>query len=286
MSKFEKKFGKYAIPNLTLILIMCYVVGYIMQVINADFLYYLTLDPERILFGGHVWRILTWIIVPPDNLNLFTLIMLFFYYNIGTLMERTLGTYRYNVYIIGGILLTVVMSFLCYGLLYALEKLGGTYDTYAMQVTMLWGSQYFSTYYINISIFLAFAVCYPDMQVLLMFVVPVKVKWMGILDLILLTYSLFTGVIFERFAVAAALINFLLFYLSTKNISRLRPKEVKRRAQFKQQVRATSRITRHKCAICGQTETDNENLEFRFCSKCNGNYEYCQEHLFTHEHVK
>ena len=64
------------------------------------------------------------------------------------------------------------------------------------------------------------------------------------------------------------------------------PKQMKRRQQFKQEVKKYTPITRHKCAICGKTEEDNEHLEFRFCSKCNGNYEYCQEHLFTHEHVK
>ena len=64
------------------------------------------------------------------------------------------------------------------------------------------------------------------------------------------------------------------------------PKQMKRRQQFKQEVKQSTRITRHKCAICGRTDEDDENLEFRFCSKCEGNYEYCQDHLFTHEHVK
>ena len=46
-------------------------------------------------------------------------------------------------------------------------------------------------------------------------------------------------------------------------------------------VKAASQSTHHRCAICGRTEKDGEDLEFRFCSKCKGNYEYCQEHLFT-----
>ncbi|GFI65231.1 hypothetical protein IMSAG185_00826 [Lachnospiraceae bacterium] len=66
----------------------------------------------------------------------------------------------------------------------------------------------------------------------------------------------------------------------------LNPKQMKRRAEFRQDIRRNPKITTHKCAICGRTEEDDPNLEFRFCSKCNGNYEYCQNHLFTHEHVK
>lgn len=289
MSKFEKKFGKYAIPNLTLILILCYAVGYLMYFIapESSFLYYLTLDPERIIFGGQVWRLFTWIIVPPESLSIFTLIMLYFYYSIGTLMERTLGTYQYNVYIFRGIFLTIVASFLCYGLICLMPQLVLNQQIYNIAIAEFVGSTSFSTYYINIAIFLAFAICYPDMKVLFMFVVPIKVKWLGIFDFILLLYDLvMVDDIFTRFAIVAALLNILIFYLSVKNLSHLKPREVKRRSEFKQQMRKSSAVTKHKCAICGQTDQSNPNLEFRFCSKCNGNYEYCQEHLFTHRHVQ
>ena len=136
------------------------------------------------------------------------------------------------------------------------------------------------------SIFLAFAIVYPEMQVLLMFVIPVKVKWLGILDLVLLGYSFVVGNVFVKFSVGAALINIAIFYFGIKRLTHLRPKEVKRRMEFKQKVTKAQTLTRHKCAICGQTEQDNPDLEFRFCSKCNGNYEYCSNHLYTHEHVK
>ena len=82
MNKLEKKFGKYAISNLSMILIMCYAVGYVLQLINADFLYMLTLDPYQILHG-QIWRLVTWIVVPPESLDLFTIIMLYFYYSVG-----------------------------------------------------------------------------------------------------------------------------------------------------------------------------------------------------------
>lgn len=282
MSKFERKFGKYAIPNLTLVLILCYIVGYIIQLINSTFFDYLTLDPYRILHG-EVWRLFTWLVVPPDSFDLFTIIMLLFFYNIGTTMERTMGTFRYNVYIFTGILFTIIGSFLCMGWVYLVpSSVGNLPYFWAMNI----GSLLFSTYYINLSVFLAFAATYPNVQVLLMFVIPVKVKWMGILDAVLMVYTMIEGSIFHRFLIGAALLNFGVFYLRSRNLSHMNPKQVKRRAEFKQQVRQGMRPTTHKCAICGRTEESNPELEFRFCSKCNGNYEYCQDHLFTHEHVK
>ena len=67
----------------------------------------------------------------------------------------------------------------------------------------------------------------------------------------------------------------------------IRPGEIRRKKEFKAGVKMQPKgITRHKCAVCGRTEVDSPNLEFRFCSKCNGNYEYCQDHLFNHVHVK
>ena len=87
-------------------------------------------------------------------------------------------------------------------------------------------------------------------------------------------------------AIAASLISFFLFWMCNRRRVHLGAKQRKRRAEFKQDIRRNPKITKHKCAICGQTEDSNPGLEFRFCSKCNGNYEYCQQHLFTHEHVK
>ena len=178
MSKFEKKFGKYAIHNLTMVLIMCYVAGYVIELMGKaagnNLLGFLTLDPYRILHG-QVWRLVTWVIVPPESLDIFTIIMLFFYYSLGTALERTWGTYRYNVYIFSGMLFTIIGSFLCMGVAYLIT---GGMSTEAASLVFYSGSYAFSTYYINLSIFLAFAATYPDMQVLLMFVIPVKVNWM------------------------------------------------------------------------------------------------------------
>lgn len=286
MSKFEKKFGRYAIPNLTLILILSYVAGYVIELLGSaagvNLLGYLTLDPYRILHG-QIWRLVTWVIVPPESLGIFTVIMLYFYYSLGTTLERTWGTYRYNVYIFSGILFTVIGSFLCMGVVYLMH---GILPTESASAYFYIRSYAFSTYYINLSIFLAFAATYPDMQVLLMFVIPVKVKWMGILDAVLMLYYVIVGDVFTRFAIIASLLNFVLYFYRMHK-SRISPKQMHRRAQFERKTNeGRAKVTRHKCTICGRTEEDDPSLEFRFCSKCNGNYEYCQYHLFTHEHVK
>ncbi len=282
MNKWEKKFGKYAIPNLTPILLLCYVVGYVIEIFNPNFLMYLTLNPYLILHG-QIWRLFTWIIIPPYSLDPFVIIMLLFYYNIGTTLERTWGTFVYNLYVLSGILFTIVASFLSMGCFYLFygELAAAGADFFFAQ-----GALSFGTYYICLSLYLAFAATYPDAQVLLMFVIPVKMKWMGIVNLVLMGIQLLFGGFFTRFAVAAALLNFGMFYLV--NIKRVisSPRQIRRRNQFKREIRSGSRVTKHKCAICGRTDEDDPTLEFRFCSKCNGNYEYCQYHLFTHEHVK
>lgn len=284
MSNFEKKFGKYAIRNLSLILILCYAVGYLISVINSNFLGYLTLDPYAILHG-QIWRLFTWIVVPPSSLDIFTILMLLFYYSIGTSLERTWGTYRYNVYLLSGMLFTILGSFLWMGLEYLLAE--GTVSPAYAAVYFRSFSGMFSTYYVNMSIFLAYAATFPNMQVLLMMIIPVKVKWMGIIYGVMLAYEfIFSGSMLMRIAIGSSLLNFVIFFFTSRNHIHMSPKQMKRRAEFKQDMKRNAPITKHKCAICGQTDQDDENLEFRFCSKCNGNYEYCQNHLFTHTHVK
>lgn len=290
MSKWERKFGKYAIPNLTVILLLCYVVGYVIELFNSSFVSYLTLNPYLIL-KGQIWRLFTWVIIPPSSLNFFTLIMLFFYYSIGTVLERTWGTWKYNVYIFSGMFFTIIASFMSMGTYYLISAIKGagmyTYMGIPIPAALVFSSYAyaFSTYYINIAIYLAYAMTYPDAMVLVMFIIPVKMKWMGIIDVVLLAITFIAGDMFTKFAVAAALINVGIFYLTNIKRANVSPKQIKRRHDYNKNV-SRNTITKHKCAVCGRTDEDSPELEFRFCSKCNGNYEYCQYHLFTHEHVK
>lgn len=290
MSNFEKKFGKYAIKNISLVLLLFYVCGYLINWINPVMLNYLTLDPYSILFKGQIWRLITWLIVPPGNFDFWTIIMLYFYYSIGTSLERTWGTYRYNVYLISGMLFTALGAFAMMGFVYLFQgeviAVNGAENYFALLSGM------FSTYYINMSIFLAFATTFPDMQVLLFFILPIKVKILGVLYGLMLVYDFVAGysnaylAVANRFVIGASLLNFIVFFITNRRSVHLSPKQIKRRTEFKKEVRHASKVTRHQCAVCGRTEETNPELEFRFCSKCEGNYEYCQDHLFTHTHVK
>lgn len=288
MSNFERKFGKYAVKNLSLVLIACYVIGYIIQLFAPGIVSLLTLNPYAILHG-QIWRLVTWVLIPPDSLDLFTIIMLLFYYNVGTSLEMTWGTYRYNVYMFSGMLYTIIGSFLAYVIYWGMASVAGAQVSASVVQS---ASTLFSTYYINMSIFLAYAATFPDAQVLLMFVIPVKMKWMGIAYSVLLLVQLIAGVgipvfnIFYRIALVASLLNFVIFWFTSRGRISMSPRQAKRRQEFRSEVKRTTRVTRHKCAVCGRTDEDDPTLEFRFCSKCNGNYEYCQHHLFTHEHVK
>ena len=282
IDKLERKFGRFGIPNLTIYMIVCYVIGYALMIVNPGILNWLSLEPAYIL-RGQVWRLVTWVLYPPSTSGVlwFAIAVLFFYYPIGTSLERTIGTFKYTLYILSGVIFTILGAFILYFLL------GGN---------VLVGNV-FSTYYISLSTFLAYAMCYPDMQVLLMFIIPVKMKWMAIFYVVIVVYEMIqyvmAGAWYLVIPIVASLLNFIIFYFGTKDFSRYNPKEIHRRNEFRRVMEPQGRMksgsgsaTKHKCAICGRTELDDPNLEFRFCSRCNGNYEYCQDHLFTHTHVK
>lgn len=281
IDKLERKFGRYGIHNLTLYIVICYVLGYILMYANPGLLSMMSLEPAMIL-RGQIWRLVTWVIYPPStgNFLLFAISILFFYYPIGMSLERTWGTFRYNLYIFMGLLFVMAAAFLTYFITGRMYLVGSV----------------FTTYYVSMSVFLAYAASYPDMQILLWFVIPIKMKWMAWVYGIIIVYNMVTYIRYGAWVMAvpivASFLNFILFFLSGRNMQRYRPKEVKRRRDFQKAMAQsrvhpkTSGIAKHKCAICGRTELDDPNLEFRFCSKCNGNYEYCQDHLFTHQHVK
>lgn len=281
LNKMERKIGKYAIPNLMIYLIAAYCIGFVIYTVNPNFMLMLTLSPYHILHG-QVWRLITWILMPTDTRVFSLLIMALLYYQLGSALERSWGTFRFNVYIFGGMLFTVIGAFVLYGI-YAAAGTG------SLETISLISSLTFTTNYINLTIFLAFAVMYPEMQILLFFIIPVKMKWMAVVYAVLIAINLILTSWGGRIAIIMSILNFLIFFLSTRNYRRVSPKEIHRKQVFKAQMwepRRGSMVTKHKCAVCGRTELDDPNLEFRFCSKCDGNYEYCQDHLFTHQHIK
>lgn len=272
LNKLERKFGRFAIHNLTMYLIGGYVIGFGIYYLMPNLLSWLTLEPALIL-RGQVWRLVSWVLVPPSGRLFTVIIMCLLYYSLGSALERTWGAFRFNVYIFSGIIFTVLGAFLLYFLT------GGVLGVGA----------YFSTYYINMSIFLAFAASYPNMELMLYFILPIKIKWMAAVYAVMILYTMVQGNSVIRVAIAASLLNFVIFFFSSRNMKPYTPKQQARKAKFKQQTKPHMTYpggARHRCAVCGRTELDDPTLEFRFCSKCKGNYEYCQDHLFTHQHIQ
>lgn len=307
MGKFinylERKIGKYAIPRLPLYMIICYAIGYVMQLVNPEIMYVLSLDPYAIIHHGQIWRLFSWLLIPPESGNLFfTLIMLYFYYSLGQTLERTWGTFYFNYYIFSGLIFTIIGSFLLYGYqeFFMAEDMI-TYDQYytfmnGVSCPWVYGGHYgyaassliFSTFYINMSIFLGFAATYPNTYVMLFFIIPIKVKVLGIIYAIILVINAYGMGISGLIVIGASLLNFVLFFLATRKGMHRSFAQVKRQREYKVKVKQAKAegISKHKCAICGRTSEEYPDLDFRFCSKCEGNYEYCQDHLFTHTHIK
>ena len=299
-TKLEQKYGKYAIPNLTFYLIICYAIGYLLQLASlynpamSGLMSYMTLDIYAILHG-QIWRLFTWLLIPPGGFDLFTLVMLYCYFSIGTLLERTWGTFRYNVFMFMGIIFTIIGAVILYVFIRIFgQSLGaGILEGAELLKTVSAGySSMFSTYYISMSIFLAFAMTFPDSQMLFMFVIPIKAKVLGIFYVAIMAYTIFSAFAANVFygivtatVILFSLFNVLVFFIVTRKSFRT-PTQIKRQREFQKRAMRPKNITRHKCAICGRTEESDPDETFRFCSKCDGNYEYCSKHIYTHTHVK
>lgn len=314
LNKLERKIGKYAIPNLTRYIILTYVLGYALYFIQGasgvPLIRYLMLDPGMIL-KGQIWRVVTWVLMPPSSLSLWTVIMLYLYYQLGSALENAWGDFLYNVYIFFGLIMTVIGALVSYLLIPGARTM---FDLYSGA-----GYPLISTYYVSLSIFLGFAMTFPEQQLLFMFIIPIKIKYLAIVDVVYLIYSIIASGFNPAITIMiiCSLASVIIFFFATRNFSRFNPKERRRRREFREAMgegrhrrfttgfgryydastdgargydersgAAGKRIAKHKCAICGRTELDDPNLEFRFCSKCNGNYEYCNEHLFTHKHIE
>lgn len=287
LNKLERKFGKYAVPNLIKYVLVLYAVGTLIGSANPGFyVQYLSLDFGMVM-RGQIWRLVTFLMAPYGSVTSFVGILLFLievylYYMIGNALEQAWGTFRSNLYIYSGILFNILAAFVIYIV---------CNHVYGVPVIYTIGLEY-----IFQALFFAFAFLYPNTQLMLWMVIPIKVKYLGYLNGILLAYEVVNCFLSESIyskitgiSILVATANFFLFALWSLKAKKPSREQVKRRREFKKQVRtmaSKSDEPRHRCAICGRTEQDNPNLEFRFCSKCDGNYEYCSDHLFTHEHVK
>ncbi len=301
LNKLERKYGKYAIPDLSRYMVAIYCIGAILELANQMGILqvnvydrFLCLNMEAVFQRGQVWRLFTFLLGPygfGENLGfvfsvLFFIIQFYLYLLFGRTLERIWGTFRFNLYIFSGCLLNILAAVILY-----------------------FGPLHFPLYYAGMeyifqTMFLAFAVYNPDMTFLLNFLIPIKAKWLAVFEGVVLTWevlkNLVSGIVLlgdpinrwaglVRISIAVAIVvavaNFLFFFFTTRNYKRVSPKEVHRKREFRQKVTRMSGV-RHQCAVCGRNSDDFPQLEFRFCSKCEGNYEYCSDHLYTHQHVR
>ncbi|MBQ7535470.1 MAG: hypothetical protein IJT43_07610 [Stomatobaculum sp.] len=279
--RLQKRFGRFAIPGLMRYFSILYAAGFVISIGNRAAFELLYLNPALIL-RGQVWRLVTWLIYPPSSSMIFGLLMLLIYYSLGTTLENVWGTFRFNVFMFSGVLFHILAAFI-------LWRLG--------MPTLITPEN------LNLSILLAFALSFPEMTFYLYFVIPLKAKYLAIFYGVMEAYAFITGGIAEKITIGVCLLNLLLFFAWSGTLRRFSPKEVKRRAEYRKAAeggrnsaeerkivpvgRQESGVknARHRCAVCGRTELDAPELEFRYCSKCAGDYEYCTEHLYTHTHV-
>jgi hypothetical protein len=274
LDKMERRFGKYAVKNLMIYMSVLYGLGFLVSVINPA-LYYSTLCllPSAV-FKGEVWRLVTWLMYPPSTSMFFGLIMIYVYFMLGTMIERICGNFRFNVFLIGGILLHIIVVMLIY--------LFTGWDVILTPENL------------NMTILLAYMALIPDAVFFMFFIIPIKARYLGIIYLVLTAMSFVSGNIAVKIGIAVSLLNFAVFYFTSAAPAKLKlHKSLVKAIRKSEQVRNAAAVkmkpesgaTRHKCAVCGRTELDDPNLEFRYCSKCAGEYEYCMDHLYTHIHV-
>ncbi|MBE7005097.1 MAG: rhomboid family intramembrane serine protease [Ruminococcaceae bacterium] len=235
----------------------------------------LCFDPALVL-RGQIWRLAAFVLIPEGSSAFSVLISCYFYYWIGTTLERQWGTAKFTCYYLGGMVLTV---------------LGAT----IVSLLTHYSIQLYGAGYVNFAMFLAFAMLWPEAQVLLFFIIPIKIKYLAYVDLAFFAYSILRyvamGAWFYSIIPLMALLNFVIFFwpelqrfLHMERAHVSRPQNRRSAAQdVKSEARQANSGLR-KCAVCGRTNITNPELEFRYCSRCAGYHCFCSDHLFSHVH--
>jgi hypothetical protein len=263
LDKLERRFGRLAVPHVTVGVIACQVVVYALALPNPEIMNAITLVPAQVL-EGQVWRVLTFLAVPPfTGLTFMSLICSFFawylFYLMGESLEQFWGTFRYNVYLLIGLVATVGLSFL--------------------QPNVPATNIFFQG-----SVWLAFAFLNPDFELYIFFILPVRIKWLALLTWIGYGFMLIFGDWSIRLLVMASVSNFLLFF-AADIVARLKTGRRRIAYQAKQFGLQKEKPYFHRCVVCGITDRSHPQMEFRYCSKCDGAQGYCMDHLHDHPHI-
>jgi hypothetical protein len=256
LDKLQRRFGRFAVPHVTEALIAFQVLAYILCQAKPEYIEAIALVPNRVL-EGQGWRLVTFVCQPPGCNPLWAFFFWYLFFLMGTVLESTWGAFRYNAYLLVGWLATVAVSFL-------------QPDAPA------------SVVFLEGSVFLAFAYLYPNFQLLLFFILPVKVKWLALVQWIGYFLVMLFGPVIMQVLATASVCNFLLFFWRDI-LTRVRAGRW-RMAQQANRIRAAHR-PQHTCRICGATNLSDPGMGFRYCSKCAGAPCYCESHIRMHEHI-
>ena len=239
---------------------------------------FLRFNPALIM-RGEVWRIITWVFLPLNDNPFFTVLMLYFYFNIGGTLEREWGTPKFSVYYLSGVLINIIYGFIAF------------YNPW-LRIVLL------SPDFLNLSLFFAYAVLYPDHRILLFLIIPIKIKWLALINACFFVYSTVTFAIDGLYGMAllpfVALLNFIII-CGGDLLDYWRPLKARASKQtinFRKAAKKARRDNedkhhhRHKCAVCGKTDTEFPGLEFRYCSRCSGYHCFCIDHINNHVHFQ
>lgn len=283
MNNLRKKFERFCfqhrdkgIPNLMLYLSAGTAVVYLFSMFTGnDLLYNLLCFDRNLILQGQVWRLFTYALTTLRGNIMLQLVYLICYYSLGRAIEHVWGTLRFNLFYLTGVLMM---------------------DVYCM----IFGGQA-DVYYLNLSLFLAYATMYPDAQFLLFFIIPIRAWVFALVDLFFVLGGLLLYPFPSNLFSIISLANYFLFFgkdvlnvlpLSWR-VKMARKKNPKYQSgpkvvQFpgnRQAAQTAREDYTHRCCVCGRTDVSHPQLEFRYCSKCSGYHCYCQEHISNHQHI-
>ena len=280
VDRFCYRHPRFGIPNLMLYIVIANAIIWVFSLIDRSgtLTSALAFSPWHILHG-QVWRLVTFALMP-HTYSYLALIAFYFYYFIGTTIEREWGSGKFTIYLLFGMVLTIVYGFVLY-FIYGQDE--------TISLYLIGG--YVSAYYIYLSMFFTFATLYPDMQVLLFFFIPVKMKWLGLLDAALFIFDVVTGTFPFNLLPVVAVLNYLIFcgYELFRFVLPRSRKQRQNTVNFRNEVRRMQYEQKQKpynrrCEVCGRTDTDYPDLEFRYCSRCAGYHCFCIDHINNHRH--
>ena len=284
------------IPNLMLYIVIGNAIVLILSLFNGGSELYslLCFDKDAIL-SGQVWRLVSYVFTQSSDTFL-GLVFLYFFYMLGRHVEQSMGTLRFNLFYLSGVLLMDVFAMIfC-------PTISGEMITQAEYTKLVAVIPVYlnMAYYLHLSLLLTFATLYPNSQFLVLFVIPVKGWIIALIYLIMLVAEIFNlsfpvmyfpHNLFPLVAVA----NYLLFMGgSIRNVLpflnrpgfRKKKKAASGTIPFAPKQQKKEQGYTHRCTVCGRTDVSNPELEFRYCSRCNGYYCYCEEHINNHTHIQ